>query len=739
MRRGFVIFLALALTFALVMGCSSGGGGGEVTLPQVQQPSAQSDHIGTYLWGSYQVVIDKNTHKVDIIQSRGADQMLNVVGFLEPPPLTNMNIDWDTLVIDDVNSYIGVDVILTHPIPDPVFDGFDVRGVCFGPEVTNADGYTVVMNPKDFADVPFGYINGLLGTPDSIGQYDTGPWGYKYFCDGLGVADDLVTFFSDETNLADRGVFRANGQNSRHYDLDWKNSVQDFFVFNYAIYANYEWPVGEAPIDLEDFPITANSSEAFCFTVTEVDNSLYWEDATTKGGTISLDAEVWDWQGLETTEVTIETDVVPDSSEAGNTSKSWIFHFVDYDPGDTLTTNEGLPLTFTVTDEKTFGEAWFLGLMDPGHALYGTQVYAVWKYTASVAPEAPSLGLHIDITGDLPGNLPTSNEKNFSVVGDNSFNRAGVYYHYSTGAGQFQVYKYPLDYSVAGSMYVNLTVNWFGWSNSQWLGSPAEMGYIEVNPVGAMELSTRAAQLMPGWYNEPLRRMLHIFGIGTGNPVNGWLVFNMKNVDGESDFAAQGTIWNFWNQDASNPAPGMTYKHAAPYGGGSNFLQPYFTTGGGDCQVDPANSLWYALDSDPEGTGSFDMVHAYLEGTGPTKVEIFENLSSTPLPTCLATLDASSGLVGNAKDISYLHNFGVVGFEDAVNNYLCVLEDNGDTSWQISTWEWNATTTSLDLVQRSDTVTNSTAYHLDCDSYNNKIHVWADEGGTMKYYVYTFS
>jgi hypothetical protein len=721
------------------MGCSSGGGGGSVTLPQVENPTAQSNHIGTYLWGAYQVVIDKNTHKGDIVQSRGVDQMLNVIGFMEPPPLSSMNIDWDTLVIDDANNYIGVDVILTHPINDPVFMGFDVRGVCFGPEVTNADGLTPVMNPADFANVPFGYVDGLLGTSNSIGQYD-GLWGYKYFCDDLGLDEDVATFFSDEANLANRGVFRNGSQNIRHYDLSWDNSAQDFFVFNYAIYANYEWPVGEEPIDIEDFPITANSSEAFCFTATEVNNSLYYVDDTTKGGTVSIDAEVWDWQGLQSTEVTMQTTVTPDSSEAGNTSKSMIYHFVDYDPGDSLTSSDGLPLMFTVTDEKTFGEAWFLSLMDPGHPLYDTNVYAVWMYTASVSNQPPPVGLQIKISGDLPGAaLPADNEKNFCVVGDNGFGRAGVYYHYTNGsANNYQIYKFPLDYSSAGTMYTNYNLGWFGWSNDQWLGTPADMGLLEVNPIGSYVLSTRSTTIMPGWWNEPIQRVIHLFGPGASTPTNGWIGPGERMVDAEDDLQAQGYHYCFWMVDAYIWTQGHIFRWGPPYDTGDYNIGGYIPWGTGNCQVDNIFQR-VGIDFAAQGIAPYDAIVACLEGyAAPTRVEFFKVLSAIGAPACIYTLDNSNGLVGNAKDVSFIHNFGQQGFESALNNYLGVLEDNGDGTWQISVWEWDNPTSTLDLVARYPTPIAGTAMTLDADTTNNEVHVWVNDGGTMKYYVFNF-
>ena len=139
---------------------------------------------------------------------------------------------------------------------------------------------------------------------------------------------------SDPGNLADRGVFSEGPQqNRRHYVLDWTDSDEDFFVFNYAIYANYNWPVGDAPYTIDDFDkSTSNGAEAFCARITEISSSLNYA-AGIGGGSLSLDVEVWDWQGNEATEVRIDTltggdEDLFDSWEAGSTAYSGIFHIV---------------------------------------------------------------------------------------------------------------------------------------------------------------------------------------------------------------------------------------------------------------------------------------------------------------------------------------------------------------------------------------------------------------------------
>ena len=390
MARFIALFFTVLLMAALVYGCSSGGGENPI-VPDEGRTAVEASNGN--LLGFWQVVVDTKAGTIDAIDMRNSELILNVLGFMEPPVLESMNIDFDTLLIDDVLEIIQVDVIFSHPIPDPVFMGFDVRGIVFGPDVTNADGYTVVCSPEFFDGVPFGYLDGLLGAPDSVANY-SGLAGYKYFADGIGTNDDIEDFFSVEGNLDDRGVFsEAPTKHTRHYDLDWADSSQAFFVFNYAVYANYDWPVGDPVDSPDDFDITtANSAEAFACSVTELANTL-WYSGGTGGGNLSLMVEVWDWQGDITTvsvqswDGTVITESFFDVYVGTGTSKSHLYDFYAL-PGNPTTIGD-LDLLITVTDLATFGDTWFFGLLDTGHSMYSDLLYNCFKYTTTVIECAP--------------------------------------------------------------------------------------------------------------------------------------------------------------------------------------------------------------------------------------------------------------------------------------------------------------------------------------------------------------
>ncbi len=393
MQRTIFYSLLCLLLVAFAISCSSGDGG--IIAPPTDEvnKAATVESGNTACFGLWQFSIDTTTGSVDITRLREADKIINVLGFMEPPPLSSMDLDWDDLDINPDAGTISVGVILKHPIPDPVFTGFDVRGVCFGPEVDNADGLTIVMSPEFFSGVPFGYQNGLLGAPDSVGDY-SGLAGYKYYCNDIGEDESVVDFFSDPLNLEERGSFSPSKIIQRNFVLDWNNVDQDFFIFNYAIYANYDWPVGDPPIVLDDFEITsANSAEAFCINVTETANSLYYFEGE-GGGSLSLSIDAWDWQGnisgvtIESVEAgVLDPTTVDTSSGPGSTANSYMFDFTNVSAEPTAAGD--MELLITVTDAVTFGGHWFLNLLDPGNALYDEQIYTCWKYTTTVAEESP--------------------------------------------------------------------------------------------------------------------------------------------------------------------------------------------------------------------------------------------------------------------------------------------------------------------------------------------------------------
>ena len=179
--------------------------------------------------------------------------------------------------------------------------------------------------------------------------------------------------------------------NIRHYVVSWMDADYPFLVFNYAVAANHRAPTGPPPFEPQDFPISgANMAEAFCISASVVDNSLYFNDDGYGGGAIDLDAEIWDWQGLGSTEVTVESvqpgivlPVVSGEHQPGHTSYSDIYHFFGVigfpkAPGD-------LELLITATDKSiTFGGCWINGLLSKDNPYYYKPVYTCQKISVNV-------------------------------------------------------------------------------------------------------------------------------------------------------------------------------------------------------------------------------------------------------------------------------------------------------------------------------------------------------------------
>lgn len=341
---------------------------------------------------------------------------------MEPPVLSGVSIDLESLVVEP--PVIEADVILSHPIPDTVFTGFDVRGVVFGPEVTNNDGLTILTGPEFFKGEPFGYIDGLLGAPDSYANYE-GLAGYKYFCDGLSVNDDLVEYMSNPANLANRGSFGpAPNSRKRHYVLDWTNSSEDFTVFNYAMYVNYDWPTSSGPPSgLDDFDINkANSAEAFCCNVTEVANNL-WYTESLSGGVLSLEIEAWDWQGdiADVTIGSVGAGIVKTSYTAdlglGSTDYSYIYSFDDI-PGFPTSSGDH---DILITDTKTFGGYWFWDLLTPSNQMYNEQIYNCFMHTTTVIDAPP-----VEVNSIFPDTGETSTYLEDVIITGDYFSGPGA-------------------------------------------------------------------------------------------------------------------------------------------------------------------------------------------------------------------------------------------------------------------------------------------------------------------------
>ena len=260
------LFLAIFILLFMLTALHCSGQGDPSTPapnPADSVPAAQVDAGSNVVLGLWQFTLDPENNSMDITQLRQGELAIDILKFLEKVPYTNFTVDYTTFHLDAVAKTGTFDLIITQAAtsPDDRFTVFDVRGVFFGPDVRNADGWTAMMNPADFSGVPFGYTNGLLGVPHSVANY-TGDWfGYKYFADGIGQDDDYTDFFSNESNLANRGMFSEGAQRRRHYELYWSlPGYKPYPVFNYALVASYNFPEGpRRTISITGIPRPATS------------------------------------------------------------------------------------------------------------------------------------------------------------------------------------------------------------------------------------------------------------------------------------------------------------------------------------------------------------------------------------------------------------------------------------------------------------------------------------------------
>jgi hypothetical protein len=267
------------------------------------------------------------------------------------------------------------------------------------------------------------------------------------------------------------------------------------------------------------------------------------------------------------------------------------------------------------------------------------------------------------------------------------------------------------------------------------LGTGTELHHIEVTPTGAAVFTTKWAGPMtwggyPGW-----GPVWWCSATDYPNLSNGYIYFNMEFHDLEGEFGNTGAMWGHWG---NNPAgvDGATYKLTVPYGVSSYLgIDGYYPadhTGSVDGLVSDNEALRLAIDGAPQGlSSSFDRIFYYMEGPPDEYgIEIFANNSSFAFPMNLGTIDTD--LMGTPVDISCVNSYGNVS--GAVGNWLLVLEDNGDSTWQVAVFDQNGAL----VGERSQTYDGDAAC-IDVNLVNQTFHVWAfGTDGDLDYFIFGF-
>ncbi len=332
--------------------------------------------------------------------------------------------------------------------------------------------------------------------------------------------------------------------------------------------------------------------------------------------------------------------------------------------------------------------------------------------------------------GPLPGPAPTSSLANmdFSVVGDDTNGYAGVYYYYSDmSPGNYEVYYYPLDYSADGAFFYLLDHNWPG----DVFGGPEMMTAIEVSASGITFLASECTDLNEYDPEDYETRESYWVTDETGyiSMCNFW--WDCPFRDFEFGFGPEPELWAFWGYDFSQTPDGYESKVIFPYDDLDKLTEyetyfPVDYSGNADGEVSDLESFKTAIDTNPQGLNPpYDIIHYYLEGPPDDPgIEVFQNSVNGPIPLLITTIDTA--LQGTAVDISCLNAYGNI--DGATGNYLCVLEDNGDSTWQVALFDQDG-----NLIVRYPTSLPGDGLALDCDTENQEIHIWVDNGGTLEY------
>ena len=245
-----LVLLAMMISLA-ALGCSGAG------IPSSPDPAVLPADASRKIhssWGLWQGVINPQAETIEFTELRTGDFHLNVLPFLEPPPLLNLTLE----SLEFNGDIIEVDIGLRHPFLGLTeFTGFDVCGIFISngsisgfadsdlvmagkgdTRLLNADGYSRWWNPAEFPmnGSIFGYTDGLLGAPDSFADYNSTINGYKYFCDDLHNPDDPLDEVTQE-------MFSAGQKNIRHYTIKMGSGL----IFNYAVDASWQFPEGDQP------------------------------------------------------------------------------------------------------------------------------------------------------------------------------------------------------------------------------------------------------------------------------------------------------------------------------------------------------------------------------------------------------------------------------------------------------------------------------------------------------------
>ncbi|MCX6647383.1 MAG: hypothetical protein NTY09_13650 [bacterium] len=329
-NRIAIIFLIL-----LVVGCQSGGG--QPVSPDLQAPGSSGQDLtsgdntshepamssGSSCLGLYDISIDPVTLETEIIPARTAQLTVNIMGFVQMGSAHGIGIEVTDFTELWSAGRIKVDLSITNPFDLDWTVAFDTLGVFISkqdtslpsepgatcassgsdtcPVLENADGLTRWMNPVEFYDPGmFGFLKANFG--DQATAFDATLNPYKYFATGIGKKMPLAYYLNGPAHIENRGALFPLETATREYVIRFPlNGGKPVVHFQFAVVTHWDAPMDGVELiehpSLADFPPGANMQEAHCIVADVTNSSLYYENETEKGGSFTLNLNVYDWQG----------------------------------------------------------------------------------------------------------------------------------------------------------------------------------------------------------------------------------------------------------------------------------------------------------------------------------------------------------------------------------------------------------------------------------------------------------
>jgi len=290
-------WIHLAILLCLIPACSGRPPSDVVapgTAPDLEVREALSNG-GDVCWGTCDLVIARDGSEWEVIPRRGAQGTwgyhLNAVKLLEISP------GKECIKIAKVSVLPGgdlaVDISITHPYDDPIYTGFDVRGIIMFPssqylpdnelrakggqepagqvhiwfasyrkgdaELMNADGYTSIWSPYEISDQKYDYE--LEDGYPIFGYYEGGMASGEH----VGTHNGFKRYYTNEN----RHMFEVGRTATRTFVV--RPPAEGQIEACYAVYAHWAPPLVYPVTDpAADFGPEANSPLPYEFWIEQV-------------------------------------------------------------------------------------------------------------------------------------------------------------------------------------------------------------------------------------------------------------------------------------------------------------------------------------------------------------------------------------------------------------------------------------------------------------------------------------